>query len=123
MARTTPTETIDQIEAIDLANVESRGNVRRLDRKEIAKGVRALFKALGIKGVSVTVPMYSMAQGIRVEVPEEKTFSEEKQGYALTARYHEAKSRLENILLAAFPDTENRSDSQCDHFDYVWMLR
>ncbi len=29
---------------------------------------------------------------------------------------------LEQIILAAFPDCDNRSDSRTDHYDYVFSV-
>jgi hypothetical protein len=107
-------------------------NLRSATRKEWAAEVRKLLKSLNINGVSVTTPSHSMAQAIQISLPDELDNSIEHQklhdelwkqnrpgtdcpqcGQRWNARKH-----LEAIILAAFPDLDDRSDLQSDCFDY-----
>lgn len=94
--------------------------IRSLPLKEIAAKLRGLFAELGIKGISVTAPRYSMAHSVDVDVPriewESPAESEaEQQGrrdHAVAVR-----RKVEAIILAAYPDMDDRSDSMTDYFD------
>jgi membrane protease subunit (stomatin/prohibitin family) len=113
--------------AIDITTIEIASNDRHIPRKEQAKLARELFKKLGLKGISVTTPNYSMAQSVDVSIPS-------RNDYKMIGQYdidpeceackanHEARERIEAILLAAFPNHDNRSDSQTDYFDYCWSF-
>jgi hypothetical protein len=104
-----------------------RGNIRRDGRSTWGAKVRRLFADLGIKGISVTTPSYSMAQSIDIRLPgeAEHDYREEWQGGTheratcpICRERQAAVERVEEIILAAFPDLDNRSDSQTDHYDY-----
>ena len=114
----------DQILGTELPTVINP-NFRKESRKTWAQGVRALFKSLGFKGISVTAPNYSMASSIRISFPssgcQNPIHNEPYSRYldcALCAKERAAKQKAVAIILAAFPDLDNRSDSQTDHFDY-----
>ena len=117
-----------------------RANIRSLSRKEWAKQVKSLLKSLGLGFVSVTAPSYSMASSIHIRFHQdegpweggehEKLHAEinqrERDGYEWLGygnycphckQQWQAHQRLEKIILAAFPDLDDRSDSQSDHFD------
>lgn len=107
--------------------------MRCKSRKEWAVAVRALFKDLGIPHVSVTAPVYSMAQSIRISIP--STSHAYHRGYEPNrydpnsyrncprcSRRHAAENRLERLILAAYPDLNNRSDSMTDYFDYCLSI-
>lgn len=102
----------------------------RMSRKPLAKAARALFSKLGIKGVSVTAPNYSMAQSVHVSPAERADYTytnaarwDVAEGDAARAANNEARKKIEAILLAAFPGTDDRSDTQSDYFDYCWSVR
>lgn len=90
-----------------------------------AAAVRALLKVLGIRGVSVTAPSYSMACSVHVRLPnfrhehDERHFGQRYRDCTRCQRRHAATERLARLILTAFPDWDDRSDSQADHFDYV----
>lgn len=131
---------------IDTPSPAFRGNVRRLYRKEWSKLVKRLLKDLGLGFVSVTAPNYSMAQSIdirfhQVETPAESTEHQRLHdeidraeiatgglhvGFNRTCKHcHQrwaAHQALERIILAAYPDLDNRSDSQSDYFDYCLSI-
>jgi hypothetical protein len=105
--------------------------MRDRDRKEIAAAVRALLKSLGVKKVSVTTPMYSMASRIRITLPE----AHPPFGYGPEAghprnfsdcpacvMYRAARERIGALILAAFPDLGDlRSDEEIgSHYDCDW---
>lgn len=127
-----------------------RGNIRSATRKERAAMVRALFRDMGLKGISVTAPNYSMAQSIDIrfhvgesapwlgrgdspherkhtQINEEQAELGEWRGYNKFCPWcheeWEAHNKLEKIILAAFPDLDNRSDSQTDYFDYCLSIQ
>jgi len=107
-----------------------RANIRHLDRKERAAQVRALFKALKVTGISVTAPSYSMAQSIDIRLPALEVSDEAHvkrhaeiddlntypwTGYGNNGCQHckvrrEAQVRIEQVILAAFPDLNDRYD-------------
>lgn len=105
-----------------------------LSRKEFAASVRQTFRALGIKGISVTAPNYSMAQGIDIRIPaidrrgvpftasqEEREEYEAETNMLRQAREH-IQNNLHYILETAYPNMTDRSDVQSDYFDYRWSV-
>lgn len=116
---------------------------RHIPRVEQAKLARQLFRQLGLKGISVTTPNYSMAKVVEVRLPRVP-----EDGHDLTkwphfhsaeccgpgkqhteatrcpvCREHSAAElAVEEILARAFPQHDNRSDSQTDYFDYCWSV-
>lgn len=121
----TPEQVYDSILATPLPNLIDN-KARRWYRKERAAKVRELFKSLGIKGVSVTAPSYSMAQAIHIRVPYlgEHDHISAYNDYPTRQRCPHCKKRtdaehhLEKIILAAYPDLEDRNDVMTDYFDY-----
>ncbi len=119
-----PPDLYDQILATELPAVINPA-FRKESRKTWAVGVRALFKRLGLKGISVTAPRYSMAQSIDIGFPWRSCtdpvhadFSKNNSDCADCSRVWKAKNHVEKIILAAYPDLDNRSDLQSDYFDY-----
>lgn len=134
------TETLNQIKTASIITAMHyrEPGLRALDRKERAAKVRSLLKSLGIKGVSVTAPNYSMAQSINISMPGDDRGLHDEVHFRLEAEVRakpgpycgmvqicpfckaefEAKEKLEALILAAYPDLDDRSDSQYDHFDY-----
>jgi len=102
-----------------------RGNLRNARRKEQAEQVRRLLKDLGVEAVSVTTPSYSMAQAIHIALP---ASSHEVHGSVVyrecprCQRRYQARERVERLILAAFPDLNDRSDAMVDHFDYCLSI-
>ncbi len=128
--------TLNQIESAPLP--EFRARIRQWPRKEWAEEIRSLLKYLGIKGISVTAPNYSMASSINIRLPampteyapehedlHYKLWCKGKAGIECPdcARRQEAKKKLAAIILAAFPDLADRSDLQSDHFDYCFTIQ
>ena len=119
------------IAAVGLDSVRPVPNVgRRASRKELAAAARALFKRLAIRGVSVTAPNYSMAQAVDVAVPCRDDYTVRDPDGSVdwpndpAARANvAARDKVEQILLRAFPGTEDRSDSRTDYFDYRWSIQ
>lgn len=108
-------------------------HLRQASRKEWAQAVRKLFKELGLTGISVTTPSYSMASSIQISLPSvENSNSDEhvklhddlwREGRPGTdcpkcKERQQAREHLENVILTAFPDLDNRSDITTDYFDY-----
>lgn len=119
---------ISSIESAPLNSSPVVGMLRHEERKDIAANIRKLFKRLGIVGVSVTVPRYSMAQSVDLSLP--KSPDEIHPGHEHDWREHEfatcpacqrsqrAQQHLEEVILSYFPDLNDRSDSMTDYFDY-----
>lgn len=110
--------------SVDPAKIAVVSMERNLPRKDLAKLARGVFAKLGVKGISITAPNYSMAQSVDVRVPRLLTDSiEDSAEYVLTRKdNNETVRKVEAILLAAFPNTDNRSDSMTDYFDYRWSV-
>jgi hypothetical protein len=92
---------------------QARIGLRQESRKARAAAIRSLFKRLGLKGISVTAPNYSMAQSVDITFPVRHCTNEVHQDYSknLTdcadcTRVQEAKHHLETIILGAYPDLD-----------------
>lgn len=121
-------EVIASIEAAEMPKVATL-HMRRQPRKTWAPAVRELLKGLGIRHVSVTTPSYSMASTISIRVPgfshdhDERSAATAYRTCPRCQRRHAAVARLERLILAAFPDLNDRSDMMTDHFDYCLSIR
>lgn len=114
---------------VDILAVPVMSRDRHISRKEQAKLARELFKRLGLCGISVTAPNYSMAQSVDVKPPRRRDYKLDDNGqvenYLLDPAgkaNQVARQRLDAVLLAAFPRHEDRSDTQSDYFDYCWSI-
>lgn len=133
--------TFEQIDAVKLERVPIMARDRSIPRKDQAKLARELFKKLGIQGLSVTTPNYSMAQGVDVRVPEiprepgdylfegvdynNHCFSDMPEAVPARAKHlkrWQAIRKIDAILKLAFPNHDDRSDSQSDYFDSCWSV-
>lgn len=118
-----------KLAAIDITEIPVMTLDRCISRKDQAKLARELFKKLGLKGISVTAPNYSMAQSVDVRMPKRADYDMEiveRDGNHGRDPAHQAnfqaEQRMDAILLAAFPQHDNRSDSQSDYFDFCWSV-
>ena len=106
-----------------------------VSRKDLAASARQLFKQLGIKGISVTAPNYSMAQAVHVRIPHiqlpeisrDTCTSEEKDTYLATHREgweirEEINRGIRRILFDAYPNHRDRSDAMSDYYDFCWSV-
>ena len=107
------------IEGINLLDVIPNMVHRSIPRKDFAKLTRELFKTLGIKGMSVTCPNYSMATSIHIEYPQPRDVD---MGINYD-RDREINRKLRRIMDKAFPNMVDRSDSMTDHFDSKYYVR
>lgn len=117
----------ERLAQIDISAVPVMSLDRHQPRKEQARQCRELFRRLGLKGISVTAPNYSMAQSVDVRLPGREDYVFGVGGMVQAndpARNanSEAQQRIRAILLAAFPKHDDRSDAQSDHFDYRWSV-
>lgn len=119
----------ERLARIDITDIPVITMDRQISRKQQAVLARELFRRLGLKGVSVTAPNYSMAQTVNVDPPRRRDHILDDHGmikdYATdsAAQANEAaRTRLGAILLAAFPQHDNRSDAQSDDFDSKWSI-
>lgn len=110
-----------------------RAELRDEPRKVWAAEVRKLLRDLGLSGISVTTPNYSMASTILVRIPprevedeaeherlHDRIFREGRPSLDCPdcAERWQARQKVRAIILAAFPDLDDRSDPQVDYFDY-----
>ena len=132
------TELYAAIHAVDIAALPEMSTDRCIPRKEQAALCRQLLKRLGIKGVSVTVPMHANAQAVEVRIPYEEhpgwlgfeqwenasygDMPDDVPAKARMLRQWAAREKLSKVLLAAFPAHNDRSDLQSDYFDYCWSV-
>lgn len=135
------TDTQKKILSIDPTEVPVMTHDRSIARKQRAVLVRTLFKRLGIKGVSVTCPNYSMARSVDIHIGSslgtaedynfegvnysQKAFSEMPDKTPIKIKHNaliETRRHLEKIILAAFPAHFDRSDSMTDYFDNPWSI-
>lgn len=115
---------------IDATAIPPVTTERWIPRKTQAALARRLFASLGLKGVSVTTPRYSMASVVEVAVP--------KLPVEVTAAYQQgrgpycecpgameniaARRIVEEILWHAFPAHRDRSDTMSDYSDAKWSV-
>ena len=126
-ASQTAAEFHSKLATIDITVIPVMSRDRLIPRKQQAALARQLFKQLGLKGISVTAPNYSMAQSVDVRPPKRNDYQLDGQGFMIPGdpaaeANSVARQRLESILLAAFPQHDNRSDSMTDYFDYCWSI-
>ncbi len=137
--KTLSADWLDQLKSIDPAELAPYPNqVRHESLKIIAGAIRTLFRHLGIPGLSVTAPRYSMAQAVQVsaEFDLEHDYTRWphqhgeccKEGHTEETRCPScaklalAQEKLTKIILTVYPDLDDRSDSQSDYFDYRFSI-
>lgn len=127
--------------AVDETKIPVMSRDRHIPRKEQAALARKLFKQLGLKGISVTTPNYSMAQSVDVALPripfeasdyvldgvdyQNHSFSDMPPSVPVKIKMAERTAMrlsVQEILARAFPAHDNRSDYQSDYFDYCWSF-
>lgn len=119
----------EKLAAINILDLPVMSRERSLPRKEQAALCRKLFKQIGLKGISVTAPNYSMAKSVDVSLPSRSDYKLNVCGMVedwatdpASMVNSENRQRIQAVLLAAFPRHEDRSDTQSDHFDYRWSI-
>lgn len=113
--------------AVNVKELEAVTFDRSIPRKQQAALLRKAFALLGVKGISVTTPNYSMAQSVHVFVPCRNDYKMDTLGYVIEgdearAQNNKTLDRVREILAVLFPAHDNRSDSQTDYFDYCWSV-
>lgn len=126
----------DRLKQIDVEQVPAMSEDRGICRKEQARLTRELFKKLGLKGISVTTPMYSMASTVDVRIP--KQLGEMRRDSNVHATWEEylraldldpviaanrfVEDRIKEILAYAFPNHDDRSDYMTDYYNSKWSV-
>ncbi len=116
------------LSAVQMTSIPTMSSDRSIPRKDQAKLARQLFKRLGLKGISVTTPSYSMAQGVEIMVPKRTDYihDERQEIDYLTDPASQANSKaardVQEILARAFPQHDDRSETQSDYFNYCWSI-
>lgn len=115
-----------RITRVSLAALPEPRAIRRLGRTAIAAEIRALFRTLGISGVSVTcrrgghvhirIPVLDCGHR-DVMVP----LHHHRATCRVCAQGHAAARRIRYILETVF-DIEDRSDIQSDYFNFVYLI-
>lgn len=98
------------LEAVELSAVPVKSR-ERCYRKERARLARELFRELGLRGISVTAPNYSMARVVDIRLPR-----------LASGEQAEMRWKVSEILDRAFPNCDDRSDSMTDYFDACWSI-
>ncbi len=121
---------IASLKQADEVQITEMGKVRSLYTKEIAAKIRELFRALGIKKVKVAKGKGTGSCYIHVDYPSgpflmcsdynEQFHANEADPGVQEARW--ADKTLKRIILTAFPDLDDRSDSMTDYFDFVFTI-
>lgn len=115
--------------AVDLDAVRPRTELaRHCGSAELSAAVRGLLKELGIQGVTVTTErrVYNGATQLRVPARcDADTYMALTNGtrvywHPSAARNRRAEDRLDSILARAFPNHDDRSESQSDYFNYCY---
>lgn len=112
-------EKLEMINLVTLRDISPISYERNGNRVARAREVRKFFKELGIKGCSVTAPNYSMASTIEIRSPR---FQYVPENPTLNSRNTRIRTLLETVLIAAYPNTQNRSDSMTDYYDSCWSI-
>jgi hypothetical protein len=107
----------DQILAIEMPAVVNP-DFRKESRKAWAAGIRTLFKQIGLKGISVTAPRYSMAQAIDIRLPRDINCAKRDE----LDRRRRAKEHLTRIVLAAYPGTSTTAATACRTISIIVCL-
>lgn len=113
--------------AVDLAGVPVLTTDRHIERKAQAALLRKLLRQLKVPHVSVTAPNYSMASSVDVRLPKREDYTVAADGCIdrdcpAAVANRAAEDTLRSILAIAFPNHDDRSDSQTDYFDYCWSI-
>lgn len=117
---------LDQIKLEDIPVMSSDRHIARKDQAALA---RKLFRSLTLKGLSVTSPSYSMASSVHIKLPAREDYQRDEHGQRVdretdpaSIANHTARTKLEAILNKAFPNHNDRSDTQSDYFDFCWSI-
>jgi hypothetical protein len=87
--------------------------------------IRNMLKLQGVKGVSVRKATGSMCFWTYVDLPRVPHTHYAGQSWDICAtcqRDQRAKEKVEQMILSAFPDLDDRSDGMTDHSDFVFMV-
>jgi hypothetical protein len=102
---------------------------RYIPRKEQARLARELFKRLGLKGLGARVTRGFNCSTVHIKVPRLQHSPEEHKtnwrdtGNCQACKFDRyARDKLDEILARAFPQHDDRSDSQSDYFDFKWFI-
>ncbi len=126
MTITTHEKAVQLREALKLVNearipVLSRDPMLRL--KERAQMTRALFKSLGLKGISVAVADGANCFYVVIRLPNMQHHHNREHTDCEACIYlSRAELALEEILQRAFPKEVDNSDPQSDYFDFPWFF-
>lgn len=112
----------EALRQVDLDAVPVSSGDRRIPRKQQAKMARALFSRLKLKGISITAPSYSMASSVHVNLPQRFDAIDLQGTDVCRVANREALRKVEEILSRAFPNHDDRSDTQTDYFDFCWSI-
>ena len=124
-------EILDKIISTPLP--KPRGNIRRERTVNQSSVIRKLIKDLKLNDISVTSRHFrvriSLPQAVDYNDPEHNATHDQlwREGRhsndcPLCAKRWQAREAMEKIILAAFPDMDDRSDIQSDYFDFEFMV-
>jgi hypothetical protein len=116
-----------KLAAVKLESIAPHNLDRCAPRKQQAVLARQLFKILGLKGVRVTTPRYSMASCVDVRIPRRNDYDLDQHGMAIAGceawtANTAACEKMTALLDRAFPHHTDRSDYRSDYFDSCWSV-
>lgn len=126
-------DTVTGLERLGLP-LGSQPGARGLDLVARAKLLRWFFRGLGINRmghnhgpdrIQVLAPRYSMAHSVNVNVPGSINHGHDatdRVECAICRRHGAVLRRVQWLILQAFPELNDRSDTQSDYFDFVFMV-
>ncbi len=115
------------------------GTLRPMGQAARTDAIRKLMKYVRVKGVSVRKATGSMCYWTNVDLPygwpcgcpgdcdkwqpcPRQSNAGEHQLGVWRDRARKARDKVKAIILAAYPDLDDRSDSMTDHFDFVFTV-
>jgi hypothetical protein len=110
----------DALGRVDVDAIAVVTTDRGIALKEQAALARRLFKSLGLAGISVTMPGYSIVPHVEVKLPYRRDGVRDSEA----ERANEAAyAKVEAILAVAFPNHDDRSEPVPGRrYDYKWRI-
>lgn len=137
--RKTPHEIAEQLaealQRVSMFSIPVMTRDRFITTKQQAQLARELFRSLGLKGIGVKVPRYSMACVVEIRLPRLEVHCPDMQPHAPPGHRQTLKTcptchqnslmrqQVGTILLLAFPNHDDRSNSTVDYYDYCWSIQ
>ena len=103
-----------------------QGPIRQKTSRERAAHIRQLLRDLGLRGISVRKGRGTASRYVDITLPyvrHEHPPGVNSKDCSLCSLKFRAHQRLEQLILAAYPDLDDRSDYHTDYFDFVFSIQ